>query len=98
MNEPQVGRPPRFALGQVLATHGALAALVAAGRTPSEFLTRHQAGDWGDLTAEDAQENELALLDDYRLLSAYDLGNGIRIWLISEWDRSATTLLLPQEY
>jgi hypothetical protein len=98
MNEQQTGRPPRFGLGQVRATYGALAALAAAGRTPNEFLRRHQTGDWGDLMDEDAQENELALLDDYRLLSAYDLGNGIRIWLITEWDRSATTLLLPQEY
>ena len=47
---------------------------------------------------EDAQENELALQAGYRLLSAYDLGNGMRIWLITEWDRSATTLLLPSEY
>ena len=98
MNEPPVGRPPRFGLGQVVATYGALAALAAAGRTPREFLHRHQAGDWGDLVAEDTQENELALQSGYRLLSAYDLGNDVRIWLITEWDRSATTLLLPSEY
>lgn len=98
MNKQPADRPPRFALGRVLATPGALATLAAAGRTPNEYLARHQAGDWGDLTAEDAQENERALQAGYRLLSAYDLGNGMRIWLITEWDRSATTLLLPSEY
>lgn len=98
MSERPSVRSPRFELGQVLATHGVLIALAAAGRTPEEFLARHQVGDWGDLTPEDRQENELALHAGYRLLSAYDLGNGERIWLITEWDRSATTLLLPCEY
>src|SRR5205823_46914 len=98
MNEQPTGRPLRFGLGQVVATYGVLAALAAAGRTPREFLRRHQAGDWGDLTAEDAQANELALQAGYRLLSAYTLGKDVRIWLITECDRSATTLLLPSEY
>jgi len=98
MDEQLSVRSPRFVLGQVLATHGALTALAAAGRTPEEFLARHQVGDWGDLTPADIQENELALQQGYRLLSAYRLGNDVRIWLITEWDRSATTLLLPEEY
>lgn len=98
MDEQPSVRSPRFVLGQVLATHGALNALAAAGRTPEEFLARHQVGDWGDLTPEDVQENELALQQGYRLLSAYPLGNDVRIWLITEWDGSATTLLLPEEY
>jgi hypothetical protein len=98
MNKQPAERPPRFALGRVFATPRALAVLAVAGRMPNEYLARHQAGDWGDLTAEDAQENELALQAGYRLLSAYDLGNGMRIWLITESDRSASTLLLPSEY
>ena len=98
MDEQPNVRLPRFWLGQVLATRGALTALAAAGRAPEEFLARHQVGDWGDLTPEDRQENELALQQGYRLLSAYNLDNDVRIWLITEWDRSATTLLLPDEY
>lgn len=62
------------------------------------FLARHVAGDWGDVSTEDARANELALIGGERILSAYRLVNGERIWIIAEADRSSTTVLLPDEY
>jgi hypothetical protein len=88
----------RFKLGQIVATPGALTALEEAGQTPWEFLHRHQAGDWGNLCSEDKQENELSLREGFRLLSAYRTAKGIKLWVITEADRSATTILLPEEY
>ncbi len=88
----------RFSLGQVVATPGALEALEEAGQEPVEFLRRHQSGDWGDLGPEDKQENELSLREGFRILSAYHTSRGVKIWIITEADRSATTLLLPEEY
>jgi hypothetical protein len=87
-----------FPLGRIVATPGALAALEAAGQTPHEFLARHGRKDWGDLSEEDAQENELSLRESFRLLSAYHTKLGEKLWLITEADRSGTTILLPQEY
>lgn len=89
---------PLFPLGQVVATPGALAALQAAKQLPLELLRRHQMGDWGDVPAEDKQENDLSVTHALRLLSAYTLSTGVKIWLLTEWDRSVTTLLLPDEY
>ncbi len=63
-----------------------------------DVLKRHVTGDWGDLDPADRAENELSLRAGFRLLSAYALPDGTRIWLITEADRSATTLLLPDEY
>jgi hypothetical protein len=88
----------KFPLGQTVATPGALEALQAAGQDPTALLARHQGGDWGDLDAEDKQENELSLKQGFRLLSAYHLTTGVKVWVITEADRSATTLLLPSEY
>lgn len=89
---------PRFALGQVVATPGALAALLLAGQAPNEFLARHVCGDWGNLPKEDREENERALGVGSRIFSAYTLRNGTRMWIITEADRSSTCLLLPEEY
>lgn len=88
----------KFSLGQTVATPGALEALQAAGQEPAALLTRHQAGDWGDLAEEDKRENELSLAQGFRLLSAYHLTAGVKVWIITEADRSATTILLPSEY
>ncbi len=88
----------KFPLGQVVATPGALEALTANSQHPLEFLTRHVAGDWGDLDEHDRKENEYSLVHQLRLLSAYTLRDGTRLWVITEADRSATTLLLPSEY
>ena len=89
---------PRFPLGQVVATPGALVALQAAGELPFALLRRHQSGDWGDIPKADKAENELSVAQGLRILSAYTLTTGEKIWLITEADRSATTLLLPSEY
>jgi len=94
----QTRKGPLFSLGQVVATPGALSALEAANQTPVEFLRRHVTGDWGDLDDYDRKENERALRNGLRLVSAYQTNKGERIWVITEWDRSVTTILLPDEY
>jgi hypothetical protein len=85
-------------LGRTLATPGALRALEEAGEDPRRLLARHSTGDWGELDHEDWQANNRALREGARLLSAYSLRSGLRVWVITEADRSATTLLLPEEY
>ncbi len=94
----QISKKPAFELGQIVATPGALAALKKAGQQPGEFLTRHINRDWGDLDEEDRKENEYSLEHGFRLLSAYKTNAGDRLWIITEADRSVTTLLLPEEY
>jgi len=91
-------RLPRFALGQVVATPGALEALEEAGQLPQEFLHRHVVGDWGELDEHDRQANERAVHGGDRILSAYRTKKGAKVWVITEYDRSVTTLLLPSEY
>lgn len=88
----------KFPLGQIVATPGAIEALRRAGQTPLEFLARHARGDWGELDREDQQENGFSLREGFRLLSAYRLKDGRRLWIITEADRSVTTFLLPEEY
>jgi hypothetical protein len=89
---------PKFALGQVVATPGALEALARSGQTPNEFLLAHVAGDWGELSHEDKCLNNQALVDGDRILSAYRTVTGDKIWVITEADRSSTCILLPEEY
>ena len=89
---------PLFELGQVVATPGALDALAAAGVMHTALVARHIAGDFGDLCEEDKQSNQEALADGNRIFSAYTLPTRKRIWVITEADRSVTTLLLPSEY
>ncbi len=89
---------PLFPAGQIVATPGALAALEHANRSPLEFLSRHLRGDWGDLCQEDKTENELSLKYGYRLMSSYPVSVTEKLWIITEADRSVTTLLLPEEY
>ncbi len=96
--DPEAVPKPRFSLGQVVATPGALEVLQQAERDPAEFIARHITGDWGDLEDEDKQENELSVEQGFRILSAYKLDDNTKIWIITEADRSATTLLLPSEY
>jgi hypothetical protein len=88
----------KFPLGQLVATPGAAEAFTRNTQEPSEFLRRHWRGDWGTLDQEDIAENELSLTVSLRLLSAYTLKDGTHIWIITEADRSATTILLPSEY
>jgi hypothetical protein len=88
----------RFSLGKLLATPGALEALEESNQSPSEFLSMHMNGVWGDVCPEDAAENELSIKGGFRILSSYKTEKGVRIWVITEADRSATTILLPTEY
>lgn len=96
---------PLFQLGRIVATPGALELLsdnaagddAAGGDTVLTLLQRHVSGDWGDLDDEDKGQNDIAVKESYRILSAYHLPNGT-IWVITEHDRSVTTLLKPDEY
>lgn len=94
---------PKFPLGQVLATPGALEALQKSGQAPGEFLARHVAGDWGDVCADDKALNDESLIDGSRILSAYRTSRNERLWIITESTdendhRCCTTILLPEEY
>jgi hypothetical protein len=90
---------PLFSAGRIVATPGALALLEQANKLPLEFLSRHLRGDWGDdLCQEDKTENELSLKYGFRLLSSYRVTDTEKIWIITEADRSVTTLLSPAEY
>ena len=89
---------PMFALGKLVATPGALAKFEEAGQHPRDFLARHAAGDWGDLGEKDRRANDIAIAEGTRLLSAYRLDTGTKIWIITEADRSSTCILLPEEY
>ena len=89
---------PLFALGQVVATPGALNAMCELGIASLELIHRHVTGDWGDLGAKDQQENLLAIRSGLCIFSSYKLSASVKIWIITEADRSSTTLLLPEEY
>jgi hypothetical protein len=88
----------RFPLGQLVATPGALAELARAGEDPLLYLGRHARGDWGTLSDADKKENEFSVANNFRILSAYELSTGIKIWIITEADSSSTCILLPSEY
>ena len=90
--------PPKLRLGQVVLTPGAVEALTISGQGAIEFLKRHVNSDWGDVDAEDWQANDLAMVQGTRIISAYRTAAGDKLWIITEADRSVTTLLLPSEY
>lgn len=85
-----------FELGRLLITSNAAAVL--ANAEVLQALARHARGDWGELCEADRQENELSLREGFRLLSAYRDRSGVRFWVITEADRSITTVLLPEDY
>lgn len=94
---------PKFQVGRLLATQGALEELEKAGQSVQEFLARHIQGDWGTVCTEDAAANEDSIRDGSRILSAYTLSSGQKLWLITEatddrGQRACTTALLPSEY
>jgi hypothetical protein len=93
----QISKSPLFPLGQVVARPDALAALEKAGQRPQDFLPRHA---HGELCEEDCQENQSGLERGFRLLSSYRTpgGDKTKVWVITEADRSVTTILLPEEY
>ena len=88
-----------FTLGDVVATPGALAAIGVSGDDLSTYLARHKSGDWGNIDAHDRRENQLSLEQGLRLMSVYKLSiTGVKIWIITEADRSSTCILQPEEY
>ena len=97
-NAASAASTPLFPLGGLYATPGAIEALREAGQEAGEFLRRHQYGDWGDLSDDDKQENDFSASRSLRVFSAYYTKVGMKLWVITEADRSATTVLLPSEY
>jgi hypothetical protein len=97
----QLHQGPKFQLGQIVATRGVsnrIESDPAFAAHVSTSFSRHAFGDWGDVCEEDKQENELSLKEDYRLLSSYGKDTDNHIWIITEADRSVTTVLFPSEY
>ena len=93
--------PTLFQPGVVVATFAALRVLFRAGLSPTDVLTRHTSGDWGDICPEDQRANNEALAKGGRILSSFEVqvhGETTTLWLITEHDHSSTTILLPAEY
>lgn len=88
----------RLPLGRLLATPGALEVLETSGVTIFSLVNRHARHDWGDLCDDDRRQNNMAATSGQRVLSSYLLPNKRTVWIITEWDRSATTVLLPDDY
>lgn len=89
---------PNFEFGKCVCTPGAQEAMEEADQEPRVFLDRHRDGDWGEVCRDDWEENELSLREGFRLLSVYRTGLGVKLYVITEADRSVTTMLLPEEY
>jgi len=85
-----------FRLGRIVSTPNALQSLTR--EDIFKGIQRHQAGDWGDLKAPDWEANDRALTQNGRIVSAYNAQSGTRFWIITEADRSVTTVLLPEDY
>ena len=94
----------KFRIGKVVATPGSIAALAASSESALPFLLKHQSGNWGEVCDDDKKLNDEAVAHEgdpdqqQRVLSCYRTSKNERIWVITEWDRSVTTLLLPSEY
>jgi hypothetical protein len=93
-----VEQAPLFELGGVVVTAGAEELLATLNLEPAILIARHVTGDWGELCKEDQQENERAVKKSGRVFSSYALPDNHKVWVITEWDRSYTTILLPEEY
>ena len=89
---------PRFHPGELVMTAGVNELIQQGVFDATAYLQRHLNGDWGDLDDEDRQANDAALIHGTRLLSSYRVAPTVTLWIITEWDRSVTTLLLPSEY
>lgn len=93
-----VAAAPRFRLGQLVATPGALQLLEKHQADPCDYVLRHVTGDFGSIPPEDSAANEVAVKNGLRVLSSYVIDGSRKLWVITEADRSVTTLLLPDEY
>ncbi len=87
----------KFELGRLLITPGAKEAMSKVGIDEIDLLGRHQGGDWSEMEIEDAEENEFSIENQCRIFSSYTYKD-VKFWVITEADRSATTILLPSEY
>jgi hypothetical protein len=87
---------PKFELGQLVATPNALANV--SHEEIQASLSRHVRGDWGDCCPDDSAANDAALREGSRLFSVYHTASQTKFWIITEWDRSVTTVLLPEDY
>jgi len=88
----------RIELGQVSITDAATKALEHVGAEGVYLLSRHLHGDWGEITAHDALQNELALLLDMRVLSSYKISDNTVIWILTAANRDSTVIMLPDGY
>ena len=91
-------RQGRLQLGRVVLTRAVNELVAEGGFNPMDLLRRHAAGDWGDISEDDRALNNTALIQEERVMSAYQVNNDLVVWIITEADRSVTTLLLPQDY
>jgi hypothetical protein len=89
---------PLFDLGFIVITPGAQRAIAASGSRATPYLMRHASGDWSEMDEVDRKQNSFAVEKALRVFSAYTLGSGKKLWIVTEWDRSVTTLLMPAEY
>jgi hypothetical protein len=89
---------PLFSLGQTVTTPGALKVLADFDVDPMSLIQLHNVGDWGDVDEFDAHQNRFAIRTELRILSSYPITDTVTVWIITEADRSATTILLPEEY
>jgi hypothetical protein len=88
----------RFSLGRMFLTQGAIEALEEAGQSPDEFISHHARPEQGELCDADHKENLFSVDKPLRIFSAFKTAQGVKLWVITEADRSATTILLPSEY
>ena len=102
MSNPESTREQRsialFPLGQIVATPGALEVLDQYAINAADLIRCHQSGDWGNVPPGDAEENLRSVENGWRILSSYAISDDQNLWIITEADRSVTTLLLPEEY
>jgi hypothetical protein len=89
----------KFDSGRLVATPGAISFCENHAVNMAALLRRHLSGDWGDMDAEDKATNNAALASgEDRIFSSYNVGDHDKVWIITEWDRSVTTILLPEDY
>jgi hypothetical protein len=98
LNEQAAQDKTLFSLGEIYLTIGAKEALEESNQLPNEFLQRHQTSEYGDICESDKRENELSVKEGFRILSSYKTLKGVKIWVITEANRSSTTIFLPDEY
>jgi hypothetical protein len=93
-----IAAKPLFLLGQVIITSGANALMREGKLDANQLINRHISGDWGDMCEDDIESNNDAVTHGDRIMSSYLTSSSQKVWIITEYDRSVTTILLPDEY